>query len=71
MSTKDELIKLADEYSEVMNLHGIENVDTFVGLTIEEGEKLKKFLNSCDELLNMAMDMEIRIRELESKESEG
>lgn len=61
MSRKDDLIKLADKYGKVRNLHNIENVSTCVGRTLDEGQLLADFLNDCDALLNLAMDMDCEL----------
>ena len=39
----------------------IENVENCVGLNPKEGAKLKDFLRDCEELLQLAMDMDCEL----------
>ena len=66
MSRQDELIKLSEKYGKVMNLHHIENVGSCVGFSKKEGKLLDEFLNDCDRLLNMAMDMDSALSRIDS-----
>ena len=71
MSRKDDLIRLADRLGEVQNLHGIENVENFVGLNPKEGAKLTEFLRDCEELLQLAMDMDCQLTGDSTEEVSG